>query len=254
MRHFLLIAAMNAHGQRFFNSENQRCNICDRKPWFWLPRGHDLPVINSQKIMGAGKRFVDCPFCRSSDRDRLIYEAFKQNLDTLEKGNVLHVAPEKALWKAFSNWGWNRYGLDARTKGYRFSYNSEVLLGTLCELPFVNSYFSLIVANHVLEHIEDEAKALSEILRVLKPGGIACLQVPFSQVLDANINASEDWDSQKRKDNLGQWDHVRLYGKNYLKNWLKLGFERLNIEIAPDIRHTYRINTQEPLIFLRKIN
>ena len=253
MRHFLLIAVMNPHGQRFLNSHNQRCNICGWKPWFWLPRGHDLPVIHTQKIMGAGKRFVDCPICRSSDRDRLIYEAFIQYQHTFEKGTVLHVAPEKPLWKSWIDWGWGRFGLDARTKGYKFTYGSDVLLGTLCDLPFSDSYFSLVVANHVLEHIEDESKALSEIVRVLKSNGIACLQVPFSEVLEDNIEAEGDWDFQKRKDVLGQWDHVRLYGKNYLKQWMKLGFEELPIEVSADVRNSYRIHPKEPLVFLKKI-
>ncbi len=97
VRHFLLIALMNPHGLRFWNTQKQVCNICERRPWFWIPRGHQNPVIEEKGIIGAGKRYVDCLFCGSSDRDRLVFEAFKQNEAAFHKGKFASCSPGKAL-------------------------------------------------------------------------------------------------------------------------------------------------------------
>jgi len=45
-------------------------------------------------------------------------------------------------------------------------------------LPFKNSSFDIIICSEVLEHIPDDAKALSELVRILKPGKILAVSVP----------------------------------------------------------------------------
>ena len=252
VRHFLLIALMNPHGLRFWNTQKQVCNICERRPWFWLPRGHQNPVIEEKGIIGAGKRYVDCLFCGSSDRDRLVFEAFKQNESLFLKGNLLHIAPEKPLWRRWFSQGWNRIGVDARAEGYRWSYSADVLVGDLRYLDFSDGYFHAIVANHVLEHIEQVELALQQIYRMLKTGGIACLQVPFSSILEESIEAEPGWDKKQREAIFGQWDHVRLYGKHFLKEWEELGFESVNINFTPEARLQHRMHPTEPVIILRK--
>ena len=56
--------------------------------------------------------------------------------------------------------------------------HGEAFLADLTELPFADASFDAVVAGEVLEHIEDDAKALSEAARVLRPGGVAAISVP----------------------------------------------------------------------------
>jgi ubiquinone/menaquinone biosynthesis C-methylase UbiE len=42
----------------------------------------------------------------------------------------------------------------------------------ICDLPFEDNQYDVILCNHVLEHIPDDTKAMQELYRVLKPGGI----------------------------------------------------------------------------------
>lgn len=182
----------------------------------------------------------------------MVFEAFKQNEAAFTKGNLLHVAPEKPLWSRWFGQGWNRIGVDARAAGYRWSYGAEILSGDLRYLDFSDGYFDAIVANHLLEHIEQVELALQQIYRMLKKGGIACLQVPFSSISEETIEAEPDWDKKQREAVFGQWDHVRLYGKNFLKEWENLGLESINITLASEFRLRYRIHPTEPIFILRK--
>ena len=91
---------------------------------------------------------------------------------------------------------------------------------------FTQSNFDLVICNHVLEHIEDDVKALENIFNLLKPGGFAILQVPFSNLIIkdfslANLNSKKD-----RLKYYGQEDHVRIYSKNGFVNKIKnTGFD-----------------------------
>lgn len=46
-------------------------------------------------------------------------------------------------------------------------------------LPFVNNTFRVVVSQETLEHVRDPFKAVSEVFRVLRPGGTFYCQVPF---------------------------------------------------------------------------
>ncbi len=253
MRHFLLIANMDVFGRNPFNKSKSICNICNSRPPFWLPRGHTYPVLNTLQMVGAGFRWVDCPFCFSSDRDRLVFHALNAICEEAESWKVLHVAPEKPIWKRWKNWGIEVTGIDLRTKGYRFTYSKKVLQADLTQSPFDNNTFNLLVANHVLEHIPDEEKALKEIHRVLKPGGLAILQVPFSTNRTSKRVNPKYFDARDRIAWVGQADHVRLYGMNPWNNWLHHGFEFVPFEVSLDLRQRHNMNPKEPLILLKKI-
>lgn len=92
------------------------------------------------------------------------------------------------------------------------------------DIPFEENTFDVIFCNHVLEHVRDDIKALSEMQRVLKPGGWAILQVPFFYPLpDTTYEDPTITDPKGREKAFGQDDHVRMYGKDYAKRLASTG-------------------------------
>ncbi len=236
-------------------SQLQQCNICGFYPNYWFPRGHDSEILLKYKVIGAGKRNVDCPRCASSDRDRLVYQfLLEQELQSQKPSKILHVAPERALFKAIrSKFKSEVVGIDNRSKGYKFAYSNDVQQGDLRQLPFQECSFEWIICNHVLEHILEEKQALSEIVRVLKPGGRAIVQIPFSPILNETIEAERDWSSSQRQELLGQWDHVRLYGTDFLDRWKSWGIDVRLIDIhQSNTKENHHLNPFEPIILIKK--
>jgi SAM-dependent methyltransferase len=243
---------------QYWNSAKKnlkQCNICGFYPNYWFPRGHDLPVLQKFKVIGGGKRYVDCPRCASSDRDRLVFQFLsEQEFHPQKNIKVLYVAPERPLFNAIKRkFNCEISGIDNRSKGYKFAYSHDVQLGDLRQLNFKDNSFDWIICNHVLEHILEEKQALLEINRVLKPDGIAIVQIPFSPILSGTIEAERNWDSRKRQELLGQWDHVRLYGNDFIDRWKSWGINVRLSDIQQSITNeNYHLNPFEPIILIKK--
>ena len=93
----------------------------------------------------------------------------------------------------------------------------------ICNLPFSDQQFDWVVCNHVLEHIPNDKIAMQEIYRVLKPGGTAILQVPLRLDQDT-FEDDRITDPKERAQVFGQYDHVRIYGKDYQNRLEQVGF------------------------------
>ncbi len=95
----------------------------------------------------------------------------------------------------------------------------------ICDLPFSNNEFDFIICNHVLEHIPDDTKAMQELYRILKPGGLAILQVPYNSDLEKTFEDDSITDPKERARIFGQYDHVRVYGMDYFEKLRSIGFK-----------------------------
>ena len=136
-----------------------------------------------------------------------------------EKKKVLHFAPEQEFYKRFK-------------KQSNIDYTTTDLLSPLadvkadiCNLPFEDNQYDIIFCNHVLEHIPDDTKAMQELYRVLKPGGMGIFQIP--QDLSRATTFSDDSivDQKERAKIFGQYDHVRVYGRDYFDKLRSIGFK-----------------------------
>ena len=93
------------------------------------------------------------------------------------------------------------------------------------DIPANNNSFDVILCNHVLEHVPSDSKAMSELFRVLKPGGWAILQVPVSLSLDKTYENPSVTSEADRIIEFGQKDHVRVYARDdYFRRLKRAGF------------------------------
>lgn len=160
------------------------------------------------------------PSTLSLERHRLLWLYLKNETDFFSaKHKVLHFAPEQAFYKRFrklSNLNYTTTDLNSPLADVK---------ADICDLPFKDESFDFILCNHVLEHIPDDEKAMQELYRILKPGGTAILQIP--QELDRAETFQDDsiTDPRERAKIFGQYDHVRVYGRDYFDKLRYIGFK-----------------------------
>jgi SAM-dependent methyltransferase len=94
----------------------------------------------------------------------------------------------------------------------------------LTALPQPDAYFDAVIANHVLEHVQRDDLALAEVRRVLRPGGLALLQVPIALRLARTREDRDVRTPEERLRRYGQRDHLRLYGRDYPERLRTAGF------------------------------
>jgi SAM-dependent methyltransferase len=169
---------------------------------------------------GNQRNNVLSPSTLSLERHRLLWLFLKNETGFFKTDKtVLHFAPEQAFYKRFR-------------KMPNLNYTTTDLKSPLadvkadiCNLPFDDNKFDIILCNHVLEHIPDDTKAMKELYRVLKPNGMAILQIP--QDLKRAFTFEDDTITNKkeRAKIFGQYDHVRIYGRDYFDKLRSFGFK-----------------------------
>lgn len=146
-----------------------------------------------------------CPQCLSSERYRaLLVWLAEQRPRT--GARLLEVAPLGLVEPTATSLGFHYSSMDLS------SPRAEVLTD-LCELGFADGAFDVVVCFHVMEHVPSDRDAVAEIGRVLAPGGVAVISVPWdptSASTDEDLEASPD----ERQRRFGQRDHVRMYGRD----------------------------------------
>jgi SAM-dependent methyltransferase len=170
---------------------------------------------------GTQRNNVLSPSTLSLERHRLLWLYLQNETDfftATEKKNILHFAPEQEFYKRFKKQKNIQY-----TTTDLFSPLADVK-ADICNLPFEDNQYDVIFCNHVLEHIPDDTKAMQELYRVLKPDGMAILQIP--QDLNRATTFSDDsiTDEKERAAIFGQYDHVRVYGRDYFDKLRSIGF------------------------------
>lgn len=189
---------------------------------------------------GKQRNNVLSPSTLSLERHRLLWLYLKNETSFFtesEKKKVLHFAPEQAFYKLFRN----QKNIDYTTTDL-FSPLADVK-ADICNLPFEDNAYDYIFCNHVLEHIPDDTKAMNELFRVLKPNGMAILQIP--QDLNRATTFSDDTiiNQKERAAIFGQYDHVRIYGRDYFEKLRSIGFKVVEkdytAKIAPDLVEKY---------------
>jgi len=168
---------------------------------------------------GKQRNNVLSPSTLSLERHRLLWLYLQNETDFFRaKIKVLHFAPEQAFYKRFRAMA----NLDYVTT----DLNSPLadVKADICNLPFADNAFDFILCNHVLEHIPNDTKAMQELLRVMKPGGMGIFQVPQDLGLKETFEDNTITDQKERAKIFGQYDHVRIYGRDYFDKLRNIGF------------------------------
>jgi SAM-dependent methyltransferase len=125
------------------------------------------------------------------------------------------------------------------------------------DIPFQENTFDIIFCNHVLEHVSDDLQAMREMLRVLKPGGWAILQIPyFHPIPEETFEDDSITDPKQREKIFGQNDHVRLYGNDYPDRLASAGFkvteERIVFEMDQEVVKRFALPSTEVIYRVQK--
>jgi SAM-dependent methyltransferase len=215
------------------------------RPFWCSDEGRRLLAIDWIGVANAM-----CPNCGSGERHRLLWFYLRDNRDNFLPGaRVLDIAPDKFIYKAF----FKNANIDYRSIDINSNRNPTHLMD-ITDLKFDDASFDLILCSHVLEHIQDDLKAAQEICRVLKPTGMAIIQVPIwaeKTVEDKTIANPE-----ARSAHFGHPDHVRRYGPDFADRIREAGLEvtldNYATKLSCDILTRFGIDKYETLHICRR--
>lgn len=200
---------------------------------------------------GKQRNNVLSPSTLSLERHRLLWLYLKNETDFFSAPKkVLHFAPEQAFYKRFRN----QENLDYTTTDL-LSPLADVK-ADICNLPFADNTYDIILCNHVLEHIPDDTKAMQELYRVLRPGGMGIFQIPQDLKREVTFEDNSITDQKERAAIFGQYDHVRVYGRDYFDKLRTIGFsvteEDYTQKISPELVQKYCLAPGEIIPVCRK--
>ena len=162
------------------------------------------------------------PSTLSLERHRLLWLYLKNEtdfFDSTKPKKVLHMAPEQCFLNRFKK----LQHIDLITADL---YSPIVdVKADICDLPFEENEFEVIFCNHVLEHIEDDKKAMQELYRVMKPNGMGIFQIPLDYSRETTYEDFSIVNPEDRAKHFGQYDHVRVYGHDYFDRLRSVGFK-----------------------------
>ena len=160
-----------------------------------------------------------CPNCLALERHRLMWLYLKEKTNFFKDPiKLLHVAPEACF-------------IDRFEKMQNIDYITGDLVSPLAKvkmdvhkIPFEENTFDVVFCNHVLEHVEDDIQAISEMHRVLKPNGWAIMQSPQDYTMENTYEDNSITNPLEREKAFGQDDHLRMFGLDYHERLEKGGF------------------------------
>ncbi len=225
----------------FYSGDTFEDPIDGRKYRKMLPYGYE----------GRQRDNALAPASLSLERHRLLWLYLKEETDFFTADHkMLHVAPEQCFYGRFrkmKNLDYLTADLDSPIADVKMDIH---------DIQYPDNSFDVILCNHVLEHVYNDIKCMSELCRVLTPGGLAIMQVPLDRNLEITDEDPDLKDPEERKRRFGQYDHVRLHGRDYPERLRKAGFKVQEIDystkLTPSLFDRYRLPEGEILYVCSK--
>ncbi len=209
---------------------------------FYIGRGKECPIcgVRRRRFLPYGyyatlRENALCPSCLSLERHRLLWLYLSRETNLLsERPTLLHIAPEVCIMRP----------LRKIYKGVRSNYKTADLESPLADLhfdvqqiPLPDNSFDVILCNHIMEHIPDDKLAMRELHRVLKTGGWGVILSPVKRDRAKTYEDDSITDPEERSRIFGQYDHRRIYGRDYIDRLIESGFKVEAIDYILNFTH-----------------
>lgn len=193
----------------------------------YLGRGRECPLCGSRrrKFMPYGyvtsREDALCPRCLALERHRMIWLWITRHTDLLERRpRLLHIAPEVSLMRHLKPlYGNSDNYITADLESPLADLHFDVQ-----QIPLSDRSIEVVICNHLLEHVEDDRVALRELHRILCHGGWGILLVPEDRRRATTFEDDSVTDREERTRLFGQYDHRRVYGRDYDDRLRSAGF------------------------------
>lgn len=254
----IFLAAKKIKNTTFNIGTKKECYVCKKKFHHFGKFRNGSKGINAfvgnLQVVGSDVDNFMCHFCGSNDRTRHLFMFFDK-IGLWEKfGNasVLHFAPEVTIAEKIKSLKPASYAM-----GDLYPNKEEYQKIDVTQIPFQDASIDILICNHVLEHVPDYKKAFKEIYRVLRVGGFAILQTPYSELLDQNFEDRNIDTDARRLFFYGQEDHVRFFSKKqFFHDLEETGFTLQFVNHADlftdEETEYYGVNKKEDLIRVTK--
>lgn len=224
----------------FYKGNTYECPVCGKHYRKMLPYGR---IVSRKNAL--------CPNCLSLERHRLIWLYLKGKTNFFTSNlKVLHIAPEFCFLKRFAGMKNIEY-ISADLESPWAKVKMDVR-----NIPFDDNTFDVVICNHLLEHIDDETKALKEIYRIMKPGSWGIMQVPLNYQRQITYEDASIVSEKEREKAFGQRDHVREYGLDYPEHLRKGGFTVIADDyvkhLPDDLVKRYALSKEEIIFLVKK--
>ena len=225
-----------------YRGNKVECPVCERSFSKFLSYGSNV----------AHRENVLCPYDLTLERHRLmwLYLTRKTDFFSAESLKVLHIAPEQCfltLFKKQKNLDYTTADLVSPIADIHFD---------LHDIPLEDNQYDVIFCNHVMEHVDDPIRCMSELNRVMKSGGWAIMQVPQDMSRAETYEDKSITSPEEREKHFWQKDHVRLFGKDYPSYPEKAGFKVEEFDLNTEFDATevvkFRLMKKEILYIARK--
>lgn len=221
----------------------RRCPICGTRRRRFLPYGY---VTSREDAL--------CPRCLALERHRMIWLWLQRNTSLFtERPTLLHIAPEVSLMRHFKRLyrGTERY-ITADLESPLADKHFDVQ-----DIPMVDRSIDVIICNHLLEHVEDDGRAMAELYRIMRPGGWGIMLVPEDRSRATTFEDDTITDREERTRLFGQYDHRRVYGRDYDERLKRVGFEVERIpfvtQLSDEERRVYSVGSDDLVIVRRPV-
>lgn len=229
----------------WYIGKGKECPLCGCRRRKFLPYGYVTQRDNAL-----------CPNCLALERHRTLWLWLLRESDigrgAMALPRLLHVAPEVALMRKF-------HKIYAAQPADYVTADLESPLADLHfdiqHIPLEDESFDVVICNHIMEHVEDDRLAMREILRIMRKGGWGVILSPVDLQRDKTFEDDTITDEAERTRIFGQYDHRRIYGRDYAERLREAGFEVYECDYANLIpakeKQLYAL-TDEPLYIVRK--
>ena len=205
--------------------KGKQCPLCGCQRRKFLPYGYVTPRENAL-----------CPNCLSLERHRLLWLWLVRESDigrgAMALPKMLHIAPEVALMRKFKK-------MYASTPDRYITADLESPLADMHfdvqQIPLEAESFDAVICNHIMEHVEDDGKALRELYRILRRGGWGVILSPVELEREKTFEDDTITDPAERTRIFGQYDHRRIYGRDYAARLSEAGFEVYDIDYKNEL-------------------